>query len=1666
MGEDAVRAAAQEHLQQQAARTLVPQVAIQQPQRPPAPVAPSPSIPMNNHAPPSSSQQSFMISVAQLTPEERAKFKEVSAPALDPSKKRKREMEEPEYQDQYARYSALVTTAEQIIDQTLQAWNNYRAESFDSEDMEYFHQSPLLNDSETLVLSQTALIRLDGSIRRTIKSGVFSQVAVAKVVRLQKLLEDSITCVTKFSFSIEGEASESEVEEWVQSLEIAATAVQSMKVLFDIMAAKREEKELYSEDLLGNAIGSLEHVIESTVIPVVEARTSASIFKLYSAKKRELSDLIKLCNRALTLLGKLVANVDVSESAVNKVEYLARRLIFIENAHSEKESVMGIQTFESMRRASMDTLASIFTRYPDMRTGIINDILLSLEKLPSTRQSARQFKLNDAKPIQLVSALLMRLVQTSALWTGLQAPKQRKKRASVDTDEENSDDDEKDRVQSNSRRVVQKPPIDMDDVEDYSFAQATNELRSVSKALFDNAEANAKHVINFLLTRALNTTKSGDQPYRALLDIFTEDFLNVIGIPEWPAAELLVYIMVRSLLTIMTDEKRPVPQKSLALDLLAIMGEQMSVLQARVKGVHRSLDAIQSSVAEALCHLVQNDEIANEELIKSDGAYRMVFQYLVNQAGDAQAKSAGALLLAQWSALCLDSAKSDEDSVTKDLLIQLRNTIPDHTWFQESYEDLKYVDATIAKHASTVIISASKFYKAQPTIIKALLHSINSPHVQIKSKGFKLLSQILQKDPSILERNNVVLTNILHGCGNSSSMVRQSALTLLEKCIELRPSLERKAYTMVIGLVQDENAQVRKRALKLLRDVFMRNDDQEMRAQVSVAVISRTEDHDDGVAELARQTFEELWVSPFYDSSTSTSTVQSKIEMQKQARLIVRSIDRGESIKRGAFLITIEKLFRLLLKKDSKNAKANFDICIKFVGVLFDEVIENHTNSDDLTQSSLGTALTMFAEVSPKLFNSRQLELLAPYIDNIQAGDALFMYHATCVIFRHVMPSLSAVEHDFLKKTQRALVKAVPKIPKQQIPDTAACLWSLWQTLMDPGPIKNLVLSLLKQLQPLMKADPEQLSDDTATRLRRYIDIVGPFGKECNFDTHVDDFKRSGFSWSNNSVASLIVDHLYPFTNNKYPLPVKGAALSSIGMICQAWPGQYRRNDVSMAFTQVFQNEEVILQKVILEGFIEFFQQEEKRSEAGAEIKVGEGAVHGQERLAKSFVASENDGAITTIAQTFLKHISRIALATTSDLAVSATKIIASINRQGMAHPKESGAALVALETSSNADIARMALEAHQAIHTKHESMFEKEYMRAVNQAFLYQRDVIKDPRGITLHPYTAKLRPLFEVLKTGSNQVRKRFLTNIVSRVNFELPKLDISGDLPNAVQFARFVTENLAFFDYARIDELLHLLKCLEDLVVSGVGASVAHTIEVEILKVKLPESNSQNTNGILPPPIDHMDLSYATAENPTPSFVDTIPITTSSVSPTRLRHLAVAAMILTMVWECRVHLRTMWGLQGKSKVKLTAKDFGKAPTRQPFVSAERFVEKVALAAQVLESPEAQMEMVKAFADLVAVDAELKLHIGDDEDGEDDLSALANKAGGYDTPSEVEGGEVDSAHGSAAKGRKRKIVVATANTPKRRKKSVTPKKGRPRKARAGSLSSMEDDDMDGGWD
>jgi cohesin loading factor subunit SCC2 len=548
----------------------------------------------------------------------------------------------------------------------------------------YFVQSAY-NDADTRVLTKTTQTRLESAIQKAVASSCFNEVPVDDVARLQKLCESTISSIEALSLNIAEDASEGDIEEWVQRLVLAENGLQAARVLLRTMTAGREEKELYSEDILLSALRSLEIVIDFAVVPVVEARKSSpgssNIFEIYSREKKTLTSLLHMAGRVMRLLGDLILKVDVAETVVYKVESLSTRLIFVENAYTEKDSTLGTQRFETMRRGSMDVLAKIFSRNPEQRRSIFTEILSSLEKLPVTRQSARQFKMPEGKPIQLVSALLMRLVQTS----GARSVKSRrihesKAKESPESEEDESEGSDDESSPPSPVKRAQYNDFVVDD--DLEPEEARRDLKNLADPLQQSAWKDGAYVIGYLVERALTSTKSGDQPYRNLLDIFTEDFISVLGLPDWPAAEMLLRVLLIKMVAIMDEEKRPVPAKNLALDLMGVMGSGLSDLQLYIQTGRKTLDP-QSKVTAGLLDIAGDLEEGQEcDIHWFHGPYRVIIEYLHAQGlQDPQSQSARGYLLSQWAKNTLGNMiNEDGPPVAEELPLQLRNMILDTDW--------------------------------------------------------------------------------------------------------------------------------------------------------------------------------------------------------------------------------------------------------------------------------------------------------------------------------------------------------------------------------------------------------------------------------------------------------------------------------------------------------------------------------------------------------------------------------------------------------------------------------------------------------------------------------------------------------------------------------------------------------------------------------------------------------------------------------------------------------------------------------------------------------------------------------------------------------------------------------------------------------------------------
>jgi len=918
------------------------------------------------------------------------------------------------------------------------------------------------------------------------------------------------------------------------------------------------------------------------------------------------------------------------------------------------------------------------------------------------------------------------------------------------------------------------------------------------------------------------------------------------------------------------------------------------------------------------------------------------------------------------------------------------------------------------------------FCRQSDYILKILLDGVTSEQITVRSRSLKSVDKMLEGDPSVLDRARNVKMLITNCATDASSMVRESALTLIGKCITLKPALEQEFLRQILKLTDDPAAGIRKRSMKMLKDIYLRSSDNYVKTVIGDSLLQRAKDLDTGVSDLARQTFEDIWLSPLWNvPDLAEASAQNKVDLRNQASLIIGTVRRGEKV-----VLVLVHLLKEVLSNNSKNATGNFKACKSLVATAFDIMIDNFQDAKRLEQRHILHTLTIFATANAILFTPDQLQSLQPYVANLSSKDDLEMFRSIVIIFRCVLPQLSKVQHGLLREIQTALLQSIAKVGKAELDEVAECLWAINGTLQNPQTLLKLTISVLKNLhkmQGLTLADSNQ-SDDIK-RVKKYIQIAGYFGKHCDFESHSQSFQSSLTWWKGQSVAGLIVDSINPFTASAQPLSLRAQAFDSVGLICQSWPYQFTQENISNGFQDVLRKGEPELQTIVLSSFRDFFTRIDRQAEAkGAEVLEKINAPSG-ERLGGSMIANEGDGASALIAQRFLKDILNIAIASQDASALTATEVIASINRQGLVHPKESGPALVALETSTNPAIAKVAYEEHRLLHQQHESMFEREYMRAIQEAFRYQQDIVGDTLGYTTRPYTSKLAAMFEIINTSKGKYQKKFLSNFCSKIDSDISKMDLSGTPPNTLQFSRFLIENLAFFDYGRLDELLHTIACMEKIVADN-GSGIAHSISTEIFNItveSMPEASIPGAS---------QGQDSAAASKP-------------AINPVRLHRLTTASIILASLWESRTYLRRLYGLSAgqqrkENKAKPAAKDLSKAPIRVQGVNGDKFVASIAEKVGSLSGEERMIQQCKDFVELLSVDTEVKVSAEGEEGSERP-----------ETPTDDE--ERDTPMSGGSKGAKRKASVSMVGTPMKKKK------GRPSLKRRKSGKSVGSDEN---WD
>ncbi|KAI5309669.1 Sister chromatid cohesion protein 2, partial [Ascosphaera atra] len=1028
----------------------------------------------------------------------------------------------------------------------------------------------------------------------------------------------------------------------------------------------------------------------------------------------------------------------------------------------------------------------------------------------------------------------------------------------------------------------------------------------------------------------MTSTKTGDQPYRNLLDLFIEDLLGVLGSTDWPSAELLLRVLASQMVSIAEHDKSLTNAKNMALELLGWMGSAIAQLTSTAAHLSSSIgEDDDAELVEYLKDMFENHTrraLHMQDLVVDDGPFKVVLQYLHERnLGSTQLSSAKGYMLVQWAkALTLvyyDPESGGSRDARVDELSQKLKDMLNGPREVDAQVELDRIATTHARFAYMLTVLNSPFCKAFDTIVKVLLNSITSEQAKVRSRSLKSVVQMLERDPNLLDRDDTVMALILRCAADTSPMVRDSALSLIAKCIALRPGLEEVGCRAILACSTDQTVSVRKRCIGLMKDIYLQTQRRELKVATAGNLLQLISDLEESVSTLAKQVLEEVWFIPFHhDVDESTESPQAKVAKKELVDMIVECVQVNETV-----VSTLGTFLRGLLSKDAKNTTANFKVCKALVAVMFDRVIEDSESSQALFKT-----ITVFAKANAKLFTPDQLETLHPYIGHLATADDLLLFRSVVIIYRCVLPYLTNAHDMLLKKVQNDLFRSISKLARTELNEVMACLWTIDKILNNTFRLFKLLVSVLKGIKVESNTDfNDPAKHNNMNKARSYIRIAGCVGKHCDLEKFQAQLKQEFPQADSGSVAGFIADCIAPFAYARHPLELRVMTLESLGGVCQTWPAQFSRPLPRNAFCGVFEGDDASLQNIVLKAFLDFFSIHEGKVEKLVDTTATAGAAdpESDSRLGGSLKASDNDGAAALIAQNFLKNMLHAAMSKETAYALTAIELIASINRQGLIHPKECAGVLVSLETAPHPRIAKIAFETHQMLHSQHESMFDREYMRAVQDAFQYQCNIVGDSYGATSSPHKAKLGPLFEIVNTSNAKYQKKFLTNLCGKVDFDVQQLDVSKEVPDHLLLARFICQNLAFFDYAQVTELIVAVSTMERIVTTT-GATLSQVMETTLFP-PLPE----------PPIPTATDVVLQPEEGPRQQAAN------PDIDPTLLKKLATGSVILLILWEARTYLRRLYNLNSQAKkkenAKASAKENNRAPTKVHGITGDRFWE-----------------------------------------------------------------------------------------------------------------------------
>jgi cohesin loading factor subunit SCC2 len=212
----------------------------------------------------------------------------------------------------------------------------------------------------------------------------------------------------------------------------------------------------------------------------------------------------------------------------------------------------------------------------------------------------------------------------------------------------------------------------------------------------------------------------------------------------------------------------------------------------------------------------------------------------------------------------------------------------------------------------------------------------------------------------------------------------------------------------------------------------------------------------------------------------------------------------------------------------------------------------------------------------------------------------------------------------------------------------------------------------------------------------------------------------------------------------------------------------------------------------------------------------------------------------SAIVQRYLDPILDAALSQHPQTQGAAVDILSFTIKQGLAHPLQSFPVIVALETSPNTALSTRASALHSVLHSKHASLLNSRYIVSARASYSYQIKLAQGSGGSSdVHGArngTALLHRWFALVREKRGP-KLDFLKALVRAFDVGTALSAAQDD----VDFARYMAENFAAFDYKTQEEVLLVVRSLTN-VLSTAGMQCVEALSPRNLLAQLQARPSQ--------------------------------------------------------------------------------------------------------------------------------------------------------------------------------------------------------------------------------